>query len=184
MLLSPAVEAAATAAIAERGHFALAIPGGSVLKMLAGSTPSWAAQTTLAYVNHKCVAMDDAALATHAKARAGFLDAGWAGVNAIVLSGSGDASAEAKEYSAQLAALPADQLPRTADGLPCFDMAIIGESRAPSFSNSPRPHFPPCVTVTPPPQSEQVSGMTGTLARFTRIATRYWPQQLGCFLWR
>ena len=80
MLLSPAVEAAATAAIAERGHFALAIPGGSVLKMLAGSTPSWAAQTTLAYVNHKCVAMDDAALATHAKARAGFLDAGWAGV--------------------------------------------------------------------------------------------------------
>ena len=152
--------------------------------MLAGSTPSWAAQTTLAYVNHKCVAMDDAALATHAKARAGFLDAGWAGVNAIVLSGSGDASAEAKEYSAQLAALPADQLPRTADGLPCFDMAIIGESRAPSFSNLPRPHFPPCVTVTRPPQSEQVSGMTGTLARFTRIATRYWPQQLGCFLWR
>lgn len=120
------VEEAATAAIAERGHFALAIPGGSVLKMLAGSTPSWAAQTTLAYVNHKCVAMDDAALATHAKARAGFLDAGWAGVDAIVLSGSGDAGAEAKEYAAQLAALPADKLPRTADGLPCFDMAIIG----------------------------------------------------------
>ena len=44
------LNAAAAAAIAERGHFALAIPGGSVLNMLAGSAPAWAAQTTLAYV--------------------------------------------------------------------------------------------------------------------------------------
>ena len=39
------VEAAAAEAIAKRGHFALAIPGGSVLKMLAGSAPSWALRT-------------------------------------------------------------------------------------------------------------------------------------------
>lgn len=47
------VDAAAQAAIAERGQFALAIPGGSILKMLAGTKPAWAAQTTIAYVNHK-----------------------------------------------------------------------------------------------------------------------------------
>mmetsp|Transcript_8002 Transcript_8002/g.24163 ORF Transcript_8002/g.24163 Transcript_8002/m.24163 type:complete len:252 (+) Transcript_8002:86-841(+) len=41
------VESAAEAAIAERGHFALAIPGGSVLKMLQ-SSPSFADRTTLA----------------------------------------------------------------------------------------------------------------------------------------
>ena len=41
------LEAAATATIAERGHFALAIPGGSVMKMLAKTSPSWAAQCTL-----------------------------------------------------------------------------------------------------------------------------------------
>lgn len=48
-----AVEAAAEAAIAERGSFALAIPGGSILKMLADTAPEWAAKTTVVYVNHK-----------------------------------------------------------------------------------------------------------------------------------
>ena len=48
------VEAAAEAAIAARGHFALAIPGGSILKMLEGAiAPAWASRTTLVYVNHK-----------------------------------------------------------------------------------------------------------------------------------
>ena len=37
------------------GHFALAIPGGSVLTMLAGSAPAWADKCTIAYVNHKAV---------------------------------------------------------------------------------------------------------------------------------
>ena len=68
------LNAAADKAIAARGHFALAIPGGSILKMLKDSAPSWASQTTLAYVNHKAVPMDDLALATHAKAGALFLD--------------------------------------------------------------------------------------------------------------
>lgn len=43
------LEAAANAAIAERGHFVLAIPGGSILKMLKGTAPAWASKTTLAY---------------------------------------------------------------------------------------------------------------------------------------
>ena len=118
------VEAAAAKAIAERGHFALAIPGGSILKMLKGS-PSWAKDTTLAYVNHKAVPMDDAALATHAKAKALFMGE-WEGIDAIVMSGSGDAAAEAVAYEAALRALPSNKLPVGADGLPVFDMMLIG----------------------------------------------------------
>lgn len=120
-----AVEEAAAKAIAERGHFALAIPGGSVLKMLAGSAPAWADKCTLAYVNHKAVAMDDADLATHAKAGKLFLD-GWKGVNAIVMDGTADAKAEAASYEAQLKALPPSVLPVNSEGLPVFDLMLIG----------------------------------------------------------
>jgi len=118
------VEAAAAAAIAKRGHFALAIPGGSILKMLSG-TPGWAKDTTLAYVNHKAVAMDDPKLATHAKARALFLD-GWTGVDAIVMGGSADALAEASLYEEKLRSLPPQKLPRNEAGLPVFDMMLVG----------------------------------------------------------
>jgi len=118
------VNKAAAQAIADRGHFALGIPGGSVLKMLQGDAP-WASSTTLAYVNHKCVAMDDAALATHAKAMKGFMET-WTGLNAIVLSGSADAPAEAEAYEEALKALPEDVLPRDANGMPVFDMMLIG----------------------------------------------------------
>ena len=119
------VEEAAKAAIAERGHFALAIPGGSVLNMLSGTAPSWAKDTTLAYVNHKAVPMDDASLATHAKAGAKFLDK-WEGVDAIIMSGSPDAPAEAVAYEEKMRALPPSKLPRNEAGLPVFDMMLIG----------------------------------------------------------
>lgn len=120
------VEQAAEKAIAERGHFALAIPGGSVLKMLAGTAPSWAQSTTLAYVNHKCVAMDDKSLATHAKACDGFLDQ-WVGLNAIILEGSDNAPVEASMYEDKLRSLPESALPRdAATGMPLFDMMLIG----------------------------------------------------------
>lgn len=119
------LEAAAARAIAERGHFALAIPGGSILKMLKGTAPAWAAQTTLAYVNHKAVDMADASLATHAKARALFLDR-WEGVHAVVMGGSADAAAEAAAYEAQLRSLSPQVLPRSASGAPVFDMMLIG----------------------------------------------------------
>ena len=109
------VEAAAAKALEERGHFALAIPGGSVLKMLAGSSPSWASKCTLAYVNHKAVPMDDAELATHAKANALFLSE-WAGANVLVMGGSPDAAAEAVAYEEAMKALPAEVLPRDAAG--------------------------------------------------------------------
>jgi 6-phosphogluconolactonase len=121
------VERAADAAIAERGHFALAIPGGSILKMLvgSGSSAAWTSQTTLAYVNHKCVPMDDVDLATHAKASKLFLSE-WTGCNVILMDGTDDGPAEAASYEAKMKALSADILPRNADGWPIFDLALIG----------------------------------------------------------
>jgi len=125
---------AAERAVAERGHFALAIPGGSILKMLVGMSTddgegrdmSWTSKATLAYVNHKCVDMDDGELATHAKARNLFLNE-WEGTNAIVMDGTDDGPAEAASYEAKLKALPEDVLPRRADtGLPVFDLMLIG----------------------------------------------------------
>jgi 6-phosphogluconolactonase len=124
-------------AIAERGHFALAIPGGSILKMLVGDMQDydidmddWTSKTTIAYVNHKCVAMDDASLATHAKAKTLFLDK-WKGCHTIILDGTADGQAEAMSYQAKMQALSTDILPRSSSkengaGLPIFDLALIG----------------------------------------------------------
>jgi 6-phosphogluconolactonase len=132
------VKESATEAIQARGAFALAIPGGSVLKMLVGSgsgdgtntsnnndDSGWTKKTTLAYVNHKCVAMDDANLATHAKARKLFLDDGWPGCHTIVLAGTDQGPAEAASYEAKLRALPANILP-VVNGLPVFDLVLVG----------------------------------------------------------
>jgi hypothetical protein len=125
------IDEAGKRAVEERGTFTLAIPGGSVLKMLAGTKPAWAEDCLLAYVNHKAVDDDaDAAFSTHAKARAGFLDAGWDGVDVLNLGGSSDAVAEACRY-AELLELATQQnlLPvaATASGetIPVFDMMVI-----------------------------------------------------------
>ena len=56
------IDEAGQRAVKERGTFTLAIPGGSVLKMLGGTKPEWAEDCLLAYVNHKAVNDDDAAL--------------------------------------------------------------------------------------------------------------------------
>jgi len=123
------VSQAAMQAIQERGHFALAIPGGSILKMLAGdivNKDQWTSKTTIAYVNHKCVSMDDGKLATHAKARKLFLDE-WDGVNVILMNDSRDGDKEAKEYEEKLRSLGESVLPRSFDSrLPIFDLALIG----------------------------------------------------------
>jgi 6-phosphogluconolactonase len=119
------VQEAAEIAIAKRGHFALAIPGGSILKMLVGSGGDWTSKTTLAYVNHKCVNMEDAELATHAKAMNLFLG-DWEGCNCILMDGTDNGVGEAESYEAKLKALSEDILPRNDMGLPVFDLALIG----------------------------------------------------------
>jgi 6-phosphogluconolactonase len=121
---------AAQTAIADRGHFALAIPGGSILKMLAGddilSSNEWTSKTTIAYVNHKCVPMDDVELATHAKAMKIFMNK-WNGVNPILMDGTSDGPSEAASYQQKLKSLSETVLPRdSSNGLPVFDLALIG----------------------------------------------------------
>jgi 6-phosphogluconolactonase len=120
----------AVQAIADHGYFALAIPGGSILKMLVGDDilaagGDWTSKTVIAYVNHKCVPMEDGDLATHAKARKLFMDK-WERVNVIVLDGTDDGAAEAASYEAKMKALSDKELPRDAAGLPVFDLALIG----------------------------------------------------------
>jgi 6-phosphogluconolactonase len=119
------VERAANKAISVRGHFALAIPGGSILKMLIGCNGEWTTQTTLVYVNHKCVVMDDIELSTHAKADKYFLS-NWKGCNVILLDGTDDGPAEATSYQSKLQNLSKDILPISTDGFPIFDLALIG----------------------------------------------------------
>ncbi len=123
------VSEAAHRAIQERGHFVIAIPGGSILMMLAGEIArkeEWTSKTTLVYVNHKCVSMDDEKLATHAKACKIFLNE-WDGVNAILLDGTADGEQEAKAYEQKIRSISDEQLPRCVDtGLPVFDLALIG----------------------------------------------------------
>jgi 6-phosphogluconolactonase/glucosamine-6-phosphate isomerase/deaminase len=64
--------------LAEKNSFHCAVPGGSVLKMLAGlkafgtSDIDWS-KVNLFYVNHKCVPLSDSS-ATHGKAKTLFLD--------------------------------------------------------------------------------------------------------------
>lgn len=128
------VREAAEEAISERGSFALAIPGGSILKMLVGTArdekgeqqDDWTSKTTVAYVNHKCVAMDDAKLATHAKATALFFKDWSDDCNILTMSGTDDADKEANEYEEMMRSLPVNTLPVNDDGLPVFDLALIG----------------------------------------------------------
>ena len=96
---------AAEKAVRERGHFAVAVPGGSVLGMLEGFAADWAADCTLAWVNHKAVPLQDSALSTEAKAQALFLSQ-WQGARVVSLGGSGDAAAEATLYETKLKNLP------------------------------------------------------------------------------
>lgn len=115
------VETAAQEAIADHGVFYLAIPGGSILKMLAGLSGSWTKQTILAYVNHKCVDMEDIELATHAKAMKIFMK-DW-NCSPILLDGTANGEKEAKLYAEKLVEA---KIPTSSDGMPIFDLALIG----------------------------------------------------------
>lgn len=121
------VESAAKKAIATRGHFALAIPGGSVLKVLSALNPAsdWVEKTTLAFVNHKCVPIDDVSSAIEAQAREKFVDR-WGLTDIISLGGTSDGELEAIDYEMKLDALPESKLPRDGDGFPVFDLALVG----------------------------------------------------------
>jgi len=121
------VERCAAEAIAARGAFALAVPGGSVLKMLAGLSGTrsvdWS-KVVLCYANHKAVDIADEKLSTHAKAKALFLNA-CPGITVLAPTGGTDPVAEAKAYEAGMLAL-SGRLPFGANGVPCFDLMLLG----------------------------------------------------------
>jgi 6-phosphogluconolactonase len=121
------VESCAQKAISTRGHFALAIPGGSVLKVLSSLDPSgdWVSKTTLCFVNHKCVDITDVSSAIEAQARTKFLDR-WGLTDIISLNGSNDGKKEADDYESKMKAIPEAKLPRDADGFPVFDLMLVG----------------------------------------------------------
>ncbi|KAL3800519.1 hypothetical protein ACHAW5_009029 [Stephanodiscus triporus] len=122
------VENAANDAISSRGHFALAIPGGSILKVLSSLEPGgdWPTRTTLAFVNHKCVPIGDVSRAIEAQARSKFVNR-WRVGNVVSLAGTEDGESEASGYEAKLRGLSEDVLPRDVDdGFPIFDLALIG----------------------------------------------------------
>ena len=121
------VENAAREAITSRGHFALAIPGGSVLKVLSTLEPGsdWPSKTTLAFVNHKCVPVDDLGGAIEAQARSKFVER-WGGGGVVSLGGTCDGDAEASGYESKLRSLPETTLPRDEDGFPVFDLCLVG----------------------------------------------------------
>ncbi|KAG2428904.1 hypothetical protein HYH02_014226 [Chlamydomonas schloesseri] len=121
---------AATAAVAERGVFFLAVPGGSVLKMLGGlagsKTMPWE-RTFLFYVNHKCVPVGDKS-STHQKALDLFLTrAGVPLANVAALTGSDNAVKEAQEYESKLRQVAVQRNMTFTEGLvPRFDLMMLG----------------------------------------------------------
>jgi len=118
-----------TDAIASRGKFCIAVPGGSVLQMLAKLTTMPEAKSLdwskvfLYYVNHKLVAPDDPD-STHKKAEALFIkDLGLplANVAQILNDGSSNLEAVAKDYQKQIA-----KNVKQVGGLPYFDYMLLG----------------------------------------------------------
>jgi len=80
---------------------------------------------TLAFVNHKCVPIDDVSSAIEAQAREKFVDR-WGLTDIISLGGTSDGEKEASDYESKLKAIPESKLPRDGDGFPMFDLALVG----------------------------------------------------------
>lgn len=115
--------------IATKQSFSFSISGGSMLKMLSHldgkSTIDWS-RCTMGFVSHRCVPLDDDA-ATYHKARPVFLNS-WMeqGLKVVTPTGTKDAEHEARAYEAALKAVPDSILPFNDQGLPVFDLLLIG----------------------------------------------------------
>lgn len=122
-------------AIKWRGSASLALPGGSVMSMMGGlvdavhggkfASVDWS-KVHIAYVNHKCVPIDDES-ANHYKALNVFANKLALGPEQFVVpDGSSDGRAEAASYQKKLLSLSSDILPKDADGIPQFDVLLLG----------------------------------------------------------
>lgn len=117
-------------AIAIRGIFTAAVPGGSVLKMLTGlkqksSAVDWS-KVKLFYVNHKCLPPDDSS-ATHFKAKSLFLDT-LSEIQAFPLQISQDNNLQTDSAVNQAALYQQQLLAQVAlvSGVPVFDYMLLG----------------------------------------------------------
>lgn len=112
--------------ITTKGKFYVAVPGGSVLKMLSGlqlfpTDIDWT-KVFLFYVNHKCVANDNES-STHFKAQKYFIN--FLNVptdNVVSLTGTADSVNEAVNYSNKIQTL----VPKSSNGMPVFDYMLLG----------------------------------------------------------
>ncbi|KAL7481900.1 hypothetical protein ACHAW6_007579, partial [Cyclotella cf. meneghiniana] len=80
------ITSAAQSAISTSEHFAQAIPSGSVLKVMTSLESSWD-MTKLAFVNHKCVPIDDVKTSIEVQACTKFLNRWGATDHMIILLG-------------------------------------------------------------------------------------------------
>jgi hypothetical protein len=156
--LCASFEALAAESIDVRGVFTVAVPGGSVLKMLGGLAASkrvdWS-KVVLAFANHKCVPVD-ADNSTYFKARKLFLDAA-KGITVVPPSGGADPVAEAASYEARLRAT--DKMSFDKHGHALFDLMLLG---------APRPRLPACVPCARGAWGAGSAGEGGTLRRVAR----------------
>mmetsp|Transcript_19331 Transcript_19331/g.41075 ORF Transcript_19331/g.41075 Transcript_19331/m.41075 type:complete len:371 (+) Transcript_19331:92-1204(+) len=122
-------------AIKWRGSASLALPGGSVMAMMGGLVDAvhggklvavdWT-KVHLAFVNHKCVALDDES-SNHRKALEIFAKKlGIPSENIVAPGGSSDGRAEASSYQSKLLALDSAVLPKDEEGIPVFDVLLLG----------------------------------------------------------
>lgn len=122
-------------AIKWRGSASLALPGGSVMAMMGGlveavhggnfAAVDWS-KVYIAYVNHKCVALDDDRSNHHKALQMFGTKLGMNSDQFIVPSGSSDGVAEAVAYQQKLLSLDSAILPKGPDGVPQFDALLLG----------------------------------------------------------
>ena len=138
--LAASVLEAAAAAVTERGHFALAVSGGSVLDLLAeglrGKSGADFSKWTVALADERLVAADsaDSNLRAARAALPALFGGGGASVVVPFTETSGGTAGAATEFEGALRRLPASVLPRRSGGeggsggddLPVFDAVVLG----------------------------------------------------------
>lgn len=124
-------------AVASRGSFAIAIAGGSLVNMLGAMSDIKDVDWTkwhVAWVDERCVPHD------HADSNYGGALAAWLqkvpipkeqihAIDSTLVPGGGGmdrAQPAADEYERRLQNLSAEVLPRSADGMPVFDLLLLG----------------------------------------------------------
>ena len=174
----------ARAEIARKGAAVVALSGGSAASALAGlasaSPPLDWARVHLFLVDERCVPAGDAAC-NASTLRSTFLEAcGPAAASALhaLADPTGPPAASAAAYAQQLLSLPPAALPRTADGLPIFDLVVLGMgpdthtaslfANRPQMSASTQAYLP--VLDSPKPPAQRVTLSLSAINAARRVA--------------